>query len=407
MPARLHIERKISRANTLSAVAAGCAVLGLGAWLFYYRAFSGVRGEDWMVFYTAGTRRARGQLSVLYDGDKLTALLNARFVHAWLVSPLPLHPWLYPPHFLLFVVPFATLPPGWALGTFLTLSFAGLAAALWSLGENATERWLTIISALLCPAAAIVACLGQNTFLSCALLVGGFSAMRRHPILGGVLLGMLSYKPQLALMVPVALVAARQWKVLAAAVASAALLAAASAALFGLDLWRVWFAVMTAPSAMTERWDSLARINGQNIYAYAAFLGAPLRLANAAQIAATALTAALVYWFARKPSPDELKLVFVLAATSLSAPHFLGYDAVMLEIAATVFFAVSLRDGPTLPETVGSVLVWLSPLVNPATVFPIGVATPLLILAFLGLVIRHAARAEHRDIGVPALARPA
>jgi len=35
-----------------------------------------------------------------------TAVLNARFAH-WLAHPLPLHPWLYPPHTLLLLLPFA------------------------------------------------------------------------------------------------------------------------------------------------------------------------------------------------------------------------------------------------------------------------------------------------------------
>ena len=53
-----------------------------------------------------------------------------------------------------------------------------------------------------------------------------------------------------------------------------------------------------------------------------------------------------------------------------------------------MFLAYTLRNGPSTWETGVVVLAWLSPLINPPTVFAIGVATPLLIVAFLALVVR-------------------
>lgn len=389
----------VSRNNTLASVGTGSAILGLAAWAFYYGAFAGTRGEDWMVFYTAARTFFDGQLSLLYDGDKLTALLNARFSHS-LGGPLTLHPFLYPPHYLLFLLPFGLLPPFLSLAIFLFLSFAALCAALLYWARDNTERWLYCVSVLVSPAAAIVVCLGQNTFLSCALLVGGFAALsaRRH-ILAGFLLGLLSYKPQLFLMVPVALVASRQWRVLASMCVTGVVLAAVSTGLFGIAIWRDWFSIMTAPSALTERWSAIARINGQNIFAYAAFLGAPIKLANALQIAGTLCGAMFVYWFHRRAMHDELKLVAVLAATTLTAPHFLCYDAVVIEIAAVMFLAYALRDGASIFEIAVATLAWLSPMINPPTVFAIGVATPLLIVLFLVLVVRRETRARGRALG--------
>ena len=394
-----------ARTNTLASIGTGCAVLGLAAWVFYFRAFAGSRGEDWMVFYTAARAVLEGHLSLLYDGDKLTALLNARFAHV-LGAPLPLHPFLYPPHYLILLVPFGLLPPFLSLATFLLLSYAALAAALLHWAKDNTERWLYCVSVLVSPAAAIAICLGQNTFLSCALLVGGFAAATRNrPVLAGILLGSLSYKPQLFLMVPVALVALRQWKILLSVCVTGAVLAGTSAALFGIGIWRDWIQIMTAPSALTERWSSIARINGQNIFAYAAFLGAPLKVANALQAAATIAGGIFVYWFHRRAASTELKLIAVLAATTLTAPHFLGYDAVAIEIAATMFLACRLREGASVLEIATCALVWLSPVINPPTVFAIGVATPLLIALFLMLVVRSDTQARRQE-PVPAALVP-
>ncbi len=393
-----------ARTNTLASAGTAAAILGLAAWVFYVRAFQGSRGEDWMVFYSAARMVFDGQLPLLYDGDKLTALLNARFVHD-LAAPLPLHPFLYPPHYLLVLVPFGLLPPFLGLAAFLLASFACLAFALSCWARDRTERILYCIAVLVSPAAAIVVCLGQNSFLSAALLVGGFAAIAgRRPLIGGILLGLLSYKPQLFLMVPVALLAGRQGKALAAVSITGILLLVVSAGIFGPGIWRAWFAIMTAPSALTERWSSIARINGQNIYAYAAFLGAPLHLANALQTGATICGAIFLYWFNRRAAGSELKLIALLATTTLTAPHFLGYDAILIEIAAAMFLALSLREGASMLETGVSVLAWLSTVINPPTVFPIGVATPLIIVLFLALVVRRGKFGDRLSLAVPLLA---
>src|SRR5438874_1214094 len=75
---------------------------------------------------------------------------------------------------------------------------------------------------------------GQNGFLTAALLVGGFGLLRRQPGFAGALLGVLTYKPQFWLLVPIALTAARQWRAFASAVIAAAVMALLSLAVLGI-----------------------------------------------------------------------------------------------------------------------------------------------------------------------------
>src|SRR2546426_920278 len=82
-----------------------CGFLGLLGWAFYLIAFSREPAQDWMVFYTAASAYWEDNLPLILDGDRFTAAINDRF-STWLSWPLPLHPWLYPPHFLLYLVPF-------------------------------------------------------------------------------------------------------------------------------------------------------------------------------------------------------------------------------------------------------------------------------------------------------------
>lgn len=386
-------------------VVALCGLFGLAGWVFYFRIFAELHGEGWMVYYNAVRAYAEGNLPLLYDGEQFTALLNARFA-GWLTHPLPLHPWLYPPHYLLMLLPFGYLPFAPAGVLFVVLTLAGAIAASWRFVHSEQERGILAGSILLSPASAITVCIGQNTFLTCGLMLAGFGFIARRPMLGGALLGLPTYKPQLCLMVPVALVAARQWRALAAAVVAALLLALLSAALFGVSSWYDWIDLMTAPSAVYEEWRAIAQFNGQSVFANAALLGAPIPIAHLVQAAAALFAAVCVWWCYRRAVAPDLALAVLLAATMLAAPHVIDYDAVLLGIAATLFFNRAGADGFRFGDTAIATLVWASPLVNPPSVFPIGFATPLLIAVFIVWVMARG----HRDaarIAAGALLRPA
>src|SRR5580700_4073796 len=60
--------------------------------------------QDWTVYYAAGTAFLEGKLALVFDIARFTA-----FQLRWAPAPLPLHPWLYPPDYLLLIVPFALL----------------------------------------------------------------------------------------------------------------------------------------------------------------------------------------------------------------------------------------------------------------------------------------------------------
>jgi alpha-1,2-mannosyltransferase len=346
-------------------------------------------GTDWMVFYGGARQVFAGHLARVYDGDAFTAYLNNTF-SAWLSRPMPYRPFIYPPSYLLLVLPFGVLSFVASYIVFQAASAALLAAALWRATDRAKARGLVLGGALLGPAAAIDIGVGQNAFLVAALLVGGFRLLSLRPALAGVLLGTLTIKPQFWLLVPVALVAGREWRALGWAIAAAGALAAASALVLGLEPWRAWLDALGGDAAPGAKWIEYGRMWGVTVYACLAASGIPQAVANVGQAVTMVVAAGLTYAAYRRDGEADRKLAMLLAATVLAAPHVSLHDLVLLTIAAGLWIAAPVDRPRSLAEWTLALALVLAPLFGPPLVSAVARLLPLLILGFIMLVIAQA-----------------
>ena len=133
--------------------------------------------------------------------------------------------------------------PGWL--AWAALVAVSLPLYLWAT-VGANWRSPALVAALAAPTTAIAIVSGQSGLLAGAFLAGGLRLAASHPVAGGMLFGLLTYKPQLGLLVPVALVAARLWRTLTIAGVTAILLVAATSLLFGIAIWPSWIASLPA-----------------------------------------------------------------------------------------------------------------------------------------------------------------
>jgi Glycosyltransferase family 87 len=336
-------------------------------------------GTDWMAFYGAARVYLDGRLALIFDAAAFTAYLNADFGW-WLAQPVAFRPWVYPPSFLLLLVPFGTLSLVASYVLFELLSGIALFAALFTASDRRDARWLAVGSAFLCFGAADNVMQGQNGFLTAALLIGGWRAIPCSPLLGGALLGLLTIKPQFWLLVPVALVAGREWKALAAAIIAAVVLAVASAALFGIEAWLRWLEFARHP----DEWIANARLFGTSWFAFLAAHGVSWGLAEAAQMAVAAISAIVVYLSGRAAMPRDQQLAILLAATLIAAPHSSFYDTLLLAIAVTLWLVEAVKRGNALLRSEFALLVWTAPL------FEAEIArgfVPLLATAFIAVAL--------------------
>lgn len=342
-------------------------------------------GTDWMVFYTAAQSFWHGRLDLLVDGDRFTAFLNAQFSGV-LTQPLSYRPWIAPPSFLLLLLPFGLVGFGVSYTVFQLASAALLLASLRPGASDPKSAWTIGLSALFCPAAALNAVDGQTGFLVTGILIAGVRLLDKRPLAAGILFGLLSVKPQYFVLVPVALVAARQGKALFATFASALVLAAASVALFGVEPWLWWFHKVLAGD---PKWIEHGRLWGNSLYASAVLLGAPGGLAAALQTAGLLGGAVAIYAGFRRIREPDLKCALLLATAFLAAPHSGPYEAMMTVVAGCLWLKHATAP-VELWRWLIVLAVWLVPLVSPPAVSPPGRFAPLLLIALAALILQEA-----------------
>jgi Glycosyltransferase family 87 len=344
-------------------------------------------GTDWMVFYSAIRSALDHNLPLIMNADDFTAYLNHAMA-GWLTTPLAFRPWFYPPSFLIFLLPFA--PLGFAASYFAFQFFSGglLALALGKGADNSASARYVAIGVLVSPAATINFIDGQCAFLIAALIVIGVRLLERRPILAGMVLGLLTVKPQFCLLVPVALLGLGQWRSLLAATCSAFALVAASAIIFGLDIW-IWWVPQVIDNLVSPdpKWINYGRIWGHSVWACAVLLGLPQTAASILQFVAIAASAIATFLAFRSSLSSDRKLSVLLAATILAAPHSGPYDATLLVAAVGLWLAAN-ADAPRFRDWILGLGIWMVPLLSPAVYVPAGRLSPLLTVVLIGLILQ-------------------
>jgi alpha-1,2-mannosyltransferase len=386
----------VNAAARISLIAA--VLFGVYGWCVYAAGFShdGVIGpsyngigSDYVVYYTAAKTVLAGDTQLLWHWEPFTARQNADFAD-WLPRAQSPHPWLYPPPFLLLLAPFARLAFLPSYAAFLLATWAAAVAGAW-LGSARDRRARTLwaVALALAPAASVNAIEGQNAFFTLALFLGGVGLLGRADLAGGALLGLLAYKPQLALMVPIALLAARNWKALGGAAASFSVVALASAWAFGPQMWRDWIDVALFPDPRDAAvWFASGHAFGLSAHTCALVLGASAAAAGAVQAAVSLLAAACVWFAWRRPASRALQLGVLLAASLIAAPHLSQYDTLLLvPICVVTFQRLCAREAVPL-QPVLALLLWAAPLLGLPAISAAGYEVPALILAALLLLVR-------------------
>jgi alpha-1,2-mannosyltransferase len=292
---------------------------------------------DFISFYAAGELAASGRPELAYDEAAHYAAEQASTE-----AGVGYQFFFYPPTFLLLARPLARLPYLTAFVAFEALSLAFYLAVM---GRILDQRgWQWVLPVLAFPSVFWTLGLGQNSFLSAALLGAATLSLERRPVLSGICFGALCYKPHFGLLVPLVLAAEGRWRIFASAAACVAGLVALSVAEFGVVTWQGYFAAFSRSWAVYQSgWLDLSAF--VTPFGSALLAGLSPRLSYSLQVAAAVITGAVVSWIWWQRASLPVRASALAAGTLLAVPIALAYDMMFLTIAIAWLVHAGRRTG--------------------------------------------------------------
>jgi len=291
--------------------------------------------------------------------------------------------WHYPPPFLFVASLLARLPYqlafiGWAVVSFLPFLVAMRAIV---------GRTFGYLLALAIPMAFINALVGQNGFLTAALIGGTLYLIPIRPVLAGICLGLLTYKPQYGLLFPIVLIAAGHWRVFISAAVTAVVMAVVSGLAFGIESWLAFFHWMPrfSQAFLTEGKATWWKL--QSIFSLVRYFGGSEPLGWAFQWVLTASVAVVLALIWRSRVPYTMKAAALAAGALLTTPYLFMYDMMVLAIPIGFLVRIGLKTGfrtyelPALGAVVALIVCYMF------TGIPTGLGATLVVAA---LILRRA-----------------
>ncbi len=287
-------------------------------------------GRDFVNYWTAGHLVAEGHIATIFDPVRF---LNAE--HRLFDPALPFHFWSYPPPALFLVTPLGLVPYIPALILWSLFGIAILIPVARRMFADPKERILLVCA----PAVAINVALGQNGAITAALLIGGLAVWRRRPGWAGVLFGLLAFKPQIGLLLPLAVIADRRWKTLAWAAGVAIGVVLLTVPVFGLEAWRGFFGpTLTQQGVMLNYGAGPFQWMMPSTFMASRLIGLPTIIATTLQGPVSLFACWLVWFGYRKGADDELKAALLMTATFVATPQCFNYDLIPCAAAALVLW---------------------------------------------------------------------
>ena len=335
-------------------------------------------GRDFVTYWSAGNLALAGEPAAVFDVERLRAT-EAATVGARIGAT----PWFYPPTFLLIAAALASLPYLAALAAWLILPTIGLSLLLRRIAPHPWTPWLTPLFT------GVSQCLiiGQNGIVTALLLGGALLSIESCPLLAGLCFGLLSYKPQLAILIGPVLLAGGHWRALVAAGATAVLLAGASWLAFGPA---PWFAFFDAASFATRALETgqLPWSQMVTVFAAARMCGLTVADAYALQLAVAGASLLAACWLWWRGAPLPLRGSALAVAIPLATPFSYSYDLAVLSLPLAWLGWAALNSRRNSSTWWLLAVVWVTPVGGALLAAFAGIpVTPIVLILLLGAIV--------------------
>ena len=336
---------------------------------------------DFLVFWLAGKAALHGAAAAAYDPHLHHVLEVAAAGHEF-AGQLP---WRYSPLFFFLVAPLALIPylPAFIVWVGATLATFGL--TLWRIARSNAGMLLACAT----PAVFINAICGQNGPLTAVLIGAALLNLEERPVLSGIFIALLTYKPQFGILLPLVLVAGGHWRALIAATVACAAGVLASCMIFGFDSLRAFlhFLPITSNALLVHGQNGFNKI--QTVYGLMRWLGFGNGAGWIAQATVTAAAAAALLWLWKRDVPFPLKAAALASAILLATPHLYAYDFAVLMVSFAFMYRQRVFDTLEVLGIVAANLCIGAFLFLPT---PIGLTA---IAIAIGLIVRRVAQISY------------
>lgn len=342
---------------------------------------------DFSGMWTAGRMLVGGDPLGLFDPASHFAFQRQVFAN----PDVDVYGWHYPPFFLAVAALMGSVAYVPALVAWQASTFALYLAAVRAI---APPHRVLLAVAVGFPAVFVTLGHGHNAFLTAGLLGFGLLLLPTRPVIAGICIGLLAYKPQFGLVLPVVMVLG--WHVRAVVAAGVTVLAMAA----GVTLWlgpEVWTAflkgaVFTREVILEQGITGWAKI--QSTFSALRSFGAPLPLAYGAQFAVTGLVVATLALAAWRRADHRLLAAMTATGALLATPYCLDYDMTILAVALAFTAAHGAEKGFGPYEKSLLAAVWLLPLVARPGMMVTAIPVGVIVMALFFAVLAHRALAQ-------------
>jgi len=290
---------------------------------------------DFLSFWSAGRLALGGHAAQAYDWPAMHGFQEQLMHHA----ASGFLGWAYPPLFFTVAMPLAWLPYGVAFLIWIGVSIALYATSVLFIARDRRALFL----ALAAPASLACVTVGQNGFLTAALMAAILLQLEARPLLAGFLLGLLTYKPHFGLLFPIALLFGGYWRAFIAAAVSTITILLLS-----------WLAAPDSLAAFVQHLGGMSNdflshghagfYKLQSLYGMLRTMGAPDGAAFAVQGLLFLAMAGFTAWLWRTEENFSLRCAGLCTAALLATPYLFLYDFPILSIAIAFLWRARTFD---------------------------------------------------------------
>ncbi len=376
-------------------------------------------GGDFISFWNAAHRVRHGDIAAIYDPDTWQIILSNRTAS----TPLP---WFVYPPFTLFglwplgdatyneaVLAWSLVPLAFYFALIILLAKrSGLGLDANSACENSWSRGqaFTVLVAFSLPFVGANLICGQTGTLVTVFVLGAAYFSPKRPVLAGICIGLLAVKPQMGLLMPFALIASGQWRVVAAAATTILSMLVLSTIWLGAAIWTDYLRMSLLFGQFIGSGYEGVRPLALGPYVSLQAAGVPAVLASFVQVAVSVAVVTAIIWAFRgekanrgelgKDGRLDLRWGLLAAGTLLTTPYSLSYDTPLLMLSIIPLLARGWRDGWDEIELVSVTALLILPFAQPLAVDTHVPFAFLALLLWFGLLYR---RFQHERPAQPAV----